>query len=133
MDGTERDGPNCAAEPGTDEESATDGVGYSGRTVLNLTLSLDQWREVWRILNNDGPWHSHLQQIEESCRSNQLTMQFTVAQTWPMSATVRQFNPELAEEISRQMVAQTHWWDSAESTPESSQISREPTVCEWTL
>lgn len=38
-----------------------------------------------------------------------------------MCATVRESNPELADEISRQMAAQvqTAWWDSADDTEES--------------
>ena len=78
----------------------------TGNDTINLTLDISDWREVWRILNNDSGWHTHLREIEESCRNERLTMQFTVARTWPMSATVRETNPELADRISVQMNAQ---------------------------
>lgn len=92
----------------------------TGNDAINVTLSIEQWREVYRILNNDGPWKSHLRKIEERCRNNETTIPFPLAMTWPMSATLRLTAPDLAEEISRQMNAQvqTVWWDSAEDTAE---------------
>lgn len=103
----------------------------TGNDHINITLPVESWRSVYLDLNRDRlnpdeskpkvnpTWMSHLQEIEKRCRNNETTIQFTVAQTWPMSATVRLTAPELAEEISRQMVAQTAWWDCAEITEES--------------
>lgn len=119
----------------------------NGNQNIDIELSTGQWRDVYRILNRDrlvpdektpkvNPlWQSHLQAIEDVCKAKQQTVTLPLAMTWPMSATIRLVNPELAEEISRQMNAQvqTTWWDSADSTPESSPTSSEPTVCEWTL
>ena len=78
----------------------------NGGDQINISLSIEQWREVYRLLQNDHGWHSHLQEIERRCRDRETTIQFAVWQTWPMSATVRVSNPELADEISRQMNAQ---------------------------
>jgi hypothetical protein len=91
---------------------------------IDIELTTDQWRDVYRILNADRTkpaegvapkgrepkvnpvWQSHLQAIEDVCKAQQNLLTLPLAQTWPMSATVRQSNPELAEEISRQMNAQ---------------------------
>lgn len=78
----------------------------NGTDPINVTLSLPTWREVYRILQNDHGWKSHLSEIEKRCQRNQTTIQFQLAMTWPMSATVRLSSPELADEISRQMSAQ---------------------------
>lgn len=65
----------------------------TGNQNIDVTLSLDQWRDVYRILNNDHHWQSHLRAIEECCKCNELTIGFPLAMTWPMSATVRLSNP----------------------------------------
>ncbi len=94
-------------------------------TVL-ISLSIEQWREVYRILENDRGWQSHLNAIEEACKARELTIGFPVAMTWPMSAEIRKTNQELADEISRQMPAHPASWDCVDPTEESFPMDIEP-------
>lgn len=97
----------------------------NGNQDINITLNTDQWRDVYRILNRDRTnsdaknpkvnevWHSHLQAIEDVCKVKQQIVTIPLAMTWPMAATVRVHNSELADEISRQMNAQLQERDDA--------------------
>lgn len=85
---------------------ARDARMLNGNDPINLTLTLELWREVYRILSNDHGWKTHLREIEKRCRKNETTLRFTVAQTWTMSSTIRTVNPELADEIRRQLNVQ---------------------------
>lgn len=110
----------------------------NGNQFIDVALTTKQWRDAYRILNRDRTdqeekhpkvnpiWQEHLIAIEDVCKAQQNTVSLPLAMTWPMSATIRQVNPELAEEISRQMNAQIVWSDCAESTEESFQMDIAP-------
>lgn len=74
-----------------------------------MTLSVEQWRECYRILQNDHGWKSNLSEIESRCKRGQTTCEFPLGFAWPMAATIRETNEELADEIRRQMNAQLIW------------------------
>lgn len=88
----------------------------NGQQPIAITLDIEQWREVYRILNRDRPypekkvvnpiWKTNLQEIKKQCEREEKTCIFSLGLTWSMSATVRRETEEIADEISRQMSAQ---------------------------
>lgn len=78
-----------------------------GLDQIEVSLSVEDWRGVYRILKDDGPWQRELILLKEYCQHPEATVPLTVAQTWTMAATVRESDDALAEKLKEQLSLQT--------------------------
>lgn len=75
----------------------------TGNDTVHITLSSDQWNDVYRILQGDHGWKPHLRILEKHGKCKRTTIPFLIHQVWPMSATILQVNQELADAIREQL------------------------------
>ena len=76
-----------------------------GDSIRGLTLGLDDWRSIYRVLNESNDNHSTLREIETQCRgqADTATVELTQASAWMMSAEVRKVHPEIADRVALQL------------------------------